>query len=124
MAERIIKKTVTHESDVVADDNVAAVEKSPLHLLERLIWLITGVIMILLGFRFILSLLGANRNNQFADFIYSASQPLVSPFFNLFNYDVIDYGVSRFEIYTLFAMLVYGVIAWLLAYIVSLPARE
>lgn len=124
MAERVVKRTVTRESDVVSDDDVVAVDRSPLYLVERLIWFITGIILLLLSFRFILSLLGANRNNQFADFIYDASHPLVSPFFNLFSYEVIDYGVSRFELYTLFAMLVYGVVAWLLAYMVSLPGRE
>lgn len=124
MAERVVKKTVTHESDVAAGDDVAPVDRSPLYMVERLIWFIAGIILILLTFRFILSLLGANPNNQFADFVYDASNPLVSPFFNLFSYEVIDYGISRFEVYTLFAMLVYGVVAWLLAYMVSLPGRE
>lgn len=123
MAERVIKETTTRERDVAVDDNVVPA-RSPLYLVERLIWFVAGVILLLLTFRFILSLLGANLNNPFADFIYDTSNPLVSPFFNLFDYNVVDYGVSRFELYTLFAMLVYGAVAWLLAYMVTLGYRD
>jgi hypothetical protein len=86
---------------------------------ERIIWYITGVLLVLLAFRFVLSLLGANRGNGFADFIYSASQPFVSPFFSLFSYNY-DYGVARFELYTLVAMAVYAVVAYGLARLVTL----
>jgi hypothetical protein len=75
--------------------------------------------MVLLAFRFVLAALGANPNNGFADFIYSASHPLVAPFFNLFGYNL-DLGVARFEIYTLVAMAVYWVIAWGIARLVTL----
>ena len=81
---------------------------------SRIIWYIAGVLLVLLAFRFVLALLGANPNNQFANFIYSVSHPFVAPFFGLFGYNL-HYGVSRFETYTLVAMLVYLVIAWGLA---------
>lgn len=80
----------------------------------RIIWFIAGAILILLAFRFVLALLGANPANAFANFIYTTSYPFVAPFFGLFSYDR-QYGVSRFEIYTLVAMAVYAVIAWGLA---------
>jgi hypothetical protein len=80
----------------------------------RVIWYIAGVLLVLLAFRFVLALLGANPSNGFANFIYTASHPFVSPFFSLFGYNL-HYGVSRFETYTLVAMLVYAVIAWGLA---------
>lgn len=66
----------------------------------------------LLGFRFVLSLLGANTTNAFADFVYNVSRPFVAPFFSLFSYDNYSYGVSRFEIYTLIAMAIYALVAW------------
>jgi uncharacterized protein YggT (Ycf19 family) len=78
---------------------------------KRIIWFIADVILILLAFRFVLALLGANPSNAFANFIYNVSHPFVAPFFSLFSYKQ-QFGVSRFETYTLVAMLVYLVIAW------------
>lgn len=87
---------------------------------ERVIWFVAGVILILLAFRFVLALLGANPGNGFANFIYDTSHPFVAPFFGLFNYtDPVD-GRGRFELYTLIAMAVYAVIAWGLAWLVTL----
>lgn len=77
---------------------------------SRIVWYVAGILLALLGFRFVLALLGANPLNGFADFIYTVSHPFVEPFFSLFNYHV-HYGASRFEEYTLIAMVVYGLIA-------------
>ena len=78
---------------------------------ERVIWFVAGILLVLLGFRFLLTLLGANTTNGFANFIYSTSHPFVSPFFSLFNYKNYTYGSSRFEVYTLIAMLFYAIVA-------------
>jgi|SRR5579871_3452935 len=91
--------------------------------LANVIWFVFGVLMILLAFRFIFELLGADPNNAFANFIYVTSHPFVAPFFGLFHYSVIQTGVSRFEVYTLVAMLVYGLIAWALASLVTINQR-
>jgi uncharacterized protein YggT (Ycf19 family) len=85
----------------------------------RVIWFIAGILLTLLAFRFVLALLGANPNNAFADFIYTTSHPFVAPFFSLFNYQL-QYGVSRFEIYTLVAMAVYGIVAYGLVRLVTI----
>jgi hypothetical protein len=87
---------------------------------ERIVWFIAGVLIILLGFRFVLALLGANTSNSFANFIYQTSHPFVSPFFSLFNYHYYIYGVSRFEVYTLVAMLFYVLLAWGIAKLVTI----
>jgi cation transport ATPase len=92
-------------------------------LAARIIWYIAGVLLVLLAFRFVLALLGANPNNGFADFIYSASHPFVAPFFGLFGYTN-QIGVSKFEIYTLIAMAVYAVVAWGLAKLVTIDHPE
>lgn len=130
MADQVIRETVTSDGETVSrtkkvstDDREVRANDSR-NLAERVVWFIAGLILILLAFRFILSLLGANRNNAFADFIYSASQPLVDPFFGLFSYNNYDYGVSRFEVYTLFAMLVYAVLAWGISALINLNRRE
>jgi len=103
----------------VEDNDVAYVEPRPANILARIVWYIAGVLLVLLAFRFILALLGANPSNQFANFIYTASHPFVAPFFSLFGYNL-HYGVSRFEIFTLVAMLVYAVIAWGIARLVTI----
>jgi len=106
----------------IDEDNVRTTPQSvaAANTAERVIWYIAGVLQVLLAFRFILALLGANPANQFANFIYSASHPFVAPFFNLFGYDL-RYGVSRFEVFTLVAMLVYAVVAWGLSRLFTLP---
>jgi uncharacterized protein YggT (Ycf19 family) len=124
MSERVekVRETTDREGNVqrtkIVHDGAAETDHRQ-NVAERVIWFIAGVLLVLLGFRFLLSLLGANQSNGFANFIYSASHPFVSPFFSLFSYNT-SYGVSRFEIYTLVAMAVYAVIAWGLAKAVTL----
>lgn len=79
---------------------------------SRIIWLLAGILLILLAFRFVLALLGADPANPFANFIYSVSYPFVAPFFGLFGYHL-TYGVSQVEVFTLVAMAVYAVVAWI-----------
>ncbi len=88
----------------------------------RIVWYIAGVILVLLAARFVFALLGANPNNGLASFIYGVTQPLVSPFFNLFSYNVTD-GASRFESFTLVAMAVYALIAYGIAKLFTLNRR-
>jgi succinate dehydrogenase hydrophobic anchor subunit len=90
------------------------------NVIERIVWFIAGILLVLLGFRFILALLGANTTNSFADFIYKASHPFVAPFFSLFNYKNQVHGISHLEIYTLVAMVVYALIAWGITKLVTL----
>ena len=72
---------------------------------------VVGLLLVVLSLRFLLTLLGANPSNSFANAIYSLSYPFVAPFFSLFNYNL-HYGVSLFEPYTLVAMAVYALVAW------------
>ncbi len=80
----------------------------------RVVWFIAGVLLVILGMRFILALLGANPGSGFVSFIYSLSHPFVAPFFGVFSYDSTGYlrGQSKFEVFTLLAMLIYALIAW------------
>jgi YggT family protein len=86
---------------------------------ERVIWFVAGVIISLLALRFLFALLGANPTNAIANFIYTVSHPFVAPFFNLFNYNYIN-GSSRFEVYTLVAIVIYALIAAGLSRLVTL----
>ena len=80
-----------------------------MNFIGRVLYLIGGLIMTLLGLRFLLTLLGANPGNQFANFIYQTSEPLVRPFFGLFNYEP-SLGQSHLELSTLVALVVYGLL--------------
>ena len=109
-----------------ADESVDPVKPKTEHRMtvaERLVYLIGGIILALLALRFLLSLLGANRTIGFADFIYDASHPFVSPFFGLFNYEE-QFGTSRFEYETLVAIVVYAIIMAIVARLVTIGSRQ
>lgn len=108
----IEKQSISHRS---TDESVVKGEK--------VIYLIYGIIAGLLVIRFVLSLLGANRLNTFADLIYSLTSPLVAPFRGLFNIDT-TYGVSRFDIESLIAIIVYGLIAWIIVKALDLGRKN
>jgi len=89
------------------------------NLAARIVGYTTMVLITLLGVRFILALLGANPNNAFADFILTISRPFVAPFFSLFNYSL-DNGVARFEVFTLVAIAIYGLVGYGIAKLVTI----
>ena len=83
------------------------------------VWFVAGAIMILIGFRFGLMLLGANAGSGFAQFVYGVSHPLVAPFLSLFHTEPI-YGRSIVEVSTLVAFLIYPLIALGVCKLISL----
>lgn len=78
---------------------------------QQIAYILASILEVLLALRIILSLLGANRSNGFAQFIYSITYPFVAPFFGLFG-STFSYGVARLEVETIVAMIVYGLVAW------------
>ncbi len=117
-----------HEEPVRTTETTTDVPVSPaseyrMSVAERVIYLLGGILLGLLAIRFLLSLLGANRNNGFADFIYGVTHPFVSPFFGLFNYRE-QFGVSRFEFETLIAMVVYALVIWAIARLATVGSRQ
>lgn len=126
MADEIreVRETVTTEPTVPVvpaskATTVVASASRPGLKVERIIYFITGALMVLLGARVVLSLLGANRGNAFAELIYGITYPLVAPFFGLFGYEF-EYGVNRLEIETLFAMAVYATVGWGIAKLIRI----
>ncbi len=113
-------RVVDDGPDMVATEPVVV---SRSNLAARVIWFIAGVILTLLAFRFVLVLLGANPANGFANFIYTVSHPFAAPFFGLFGYNL-HYGVSRLELSTLVAMLVYAIVAYGLARLFTITSRD
>jgi uncharacterized membrane protein len=79
-----------------------------------LVYFIFGLLEILLAFRFVFKLLGANPLTGFVDFIYTLSAVFVAPFAGIFNTSLAkgDVTTSIFEPATLVALIVYAVLAW------------
>ncbi len=94
-----------------------------MNFIARIFYFIGGLITALLGLRFLFALLGANPSNGFADFIYRTSEPLVAPFFGLFNYEP-TLGQSHFELSTLVALLVYGIVFGLIGRLLEAGQRR
>lgn len=88
-------------------------------ILKRVVWYIAGVIIALLATRIILLLLGANRENEFVDFVYALSEIFAAPFYGIFNYQP-AYGQSMLELSSLVAIAVYALIAWGIAKLTTL----
>ncbi len=108
----IEKQSVSHSS---TDDSVV---KS-----EKIVYLIYGIIAGLLAIRLVFSLVGVNRLSTFADLIYTVTGPLVAPFRGLFNI-VTTYGVSRLDIESLMAIIVYGLLAFAVAKVLDLGKKN
>ncbi|GAC1391649.1 MAG: hypothetical protein NVSMB46_04910 [Candidatus Saccharimonadales bacterium] len=89
----------------------------------RLVHFIGALIVTILALRFVLSLLGANRSNAFANVIYTVSHPFVVPFFGLFNYRE-QFGVSRFEYETLIAIVVWALVAYGIGKLINIGRRD
>ncbi len=86
------------------------------NLIQRVIGIIFIIIEVLLGFRLILKLLGANAGNIFVKGIYTVTQIFVGLFEGIFS-NATTKGLETkavFEPSTLIAMVVIGIIAWIL----------
>lgn len=114
---------VLHSSEVIHDRDTELEKSHNESVAARVVWYIAGVLLVLLAFRFVFALLGANPANSFANFIYTTSHPFVAPFFGIFSYNV-RYGISRFETYTLVAMAVYALIAYGIAKLITINQSD
>ena len=92
------------------------------------VWYLVGFIEVLLAFRFVLKLLGANPSSGFVDFIYALTGILTAPFDNIFGVTKPEAGdvSSVFEPSILVAAVVYALIGWGIVKLLSLnrPAAE
>jgi len=81
---------------------------------RRVTYYILGILEVLLAFRLVLKLLGANPGSGFVSFIYSISQVFLAPFTAIFRSLATD-GIETkavLEPGTIIAMIVYALIAW------------
>lgn len=91
-------------------DAMSSGSTRPLYRGTQIVWYVLGLVEILLAFRFILKLLGANAEAGFTSFIYMVTGPLAAPFLAVFRISKVQGSI--FEWTTILAMFVYWVIAW------------
>jgi YGGT family len=76
----------------------------------QIVWYVLSVLEVLLAFRFVLKMTGANPGSGFASFIYNATYMFVQPFNTVFRMTRIEGSVLEWT--TLLAMLVYLLVGW------------
>lgn len=92
-------------------------------MIQRAVYFIVGVIVTLLALRVLLLLLGANQGNAFVDFIYTLSGLFAYPFYGIFNYQP-TYGSSTFEISSVVAILIYALVGWGIAKLLTIGSTH
>ena len=81
----------------------------PLYRGTQIVWYVLGLLEVLLAFRFLLKLFGANPAAGFSKFIYGVTYIFAAPFINVFH--ITQVAGSVFEWTTILAMLVYWLVA-------------
>ena len=76
----------------------------------QVIWYILGTIEVVLAFRVLLKLLGANAQSGFTGFIYGVSNPFALPFAGILGITGVSTMILEWS--TLIAMAVYAVVAY------------
>ncbi|MCA9889235.1 MAG: YggT family protein [Anaerolineae bacterium] len=74
---------------------------------SQLLWLLYGIVAILLTFRFVFRLTGADPSS-FVAFIYNITNPLVAPFAGAFA----QTEAAGFDTGAVLAVIVYGLVVW------------
>jgi hypothetical protein len=90
-------------------DSFNSPSTKPLYRVTQVVWYILGIIEVLLAFRFVLKLMGANPEAGFSAFIYGVTLIFAAPFLTVFR--ITKVAGSAFEWTTLLAMFVYWVLA-------------
>jgi hypothetical protein len=81
----------------------------PLYRGTQIVWYVLGLIEVVLVFRFVLKLFGANAAAGFTNIVYNVSYAFAAPFLSVFRVTQVSGNV--FEWTTLLAMLVYWMVA-------------
>lgn len=90
-------------------DSYHSPSTKPLYRGTQIVWYVLGLVEVLLAFRFVLKLLGANAGAGFTALIYNVTYTLAAPFLNVFGITQVVGNV--FEWTTLLAMFVYWALA-------------
>ena len=91
---------------------------SPSMFAHRVVNTVFGIIGFMLTLRFVLILLGANAGAPFVAWVYSVTNGLVAPFSGAFP--SLNFGGFVLDLTTIFAMIGYAIISWLVLRLLSL----
>jgi uncharacterized protein YggT (Ycf19 family) len=110
----VVEREVVREQPAYVNTNTnVAADPGPTSLVKRIVSLLFGVLVVLIGLRILLLLIVANQSNAIVDFIYNVTEPLVAPFRGILSLDTVSPGgASVFDIAALVAL-----IGWLLIYL-------
>lgn len=75
-------------------------------------WLVVGIIEVLVAFRLILQMIGANAGSGFVDLIYTLTFWLVAPFQAIVPNAT--YTGGQIEVASIFALIVYPILGWII----------
>jgi len=107
-------RVINSSEATVLNDTVVVKENEKNFNGGRIVYYILGLLEVLLGFRLIFKLLGANPGSGFVSFIYSISEVFLVPFNAIFR-SAATQGIETealLEPSTIIAMVVYALIAW------------
>ena len=115
MAE-LIKETITTQGNAVNPTVATPVRigATSSQTIEYLVYFLFGALEVLLAFRLILKLTGANIYSAFVGLVYGITGVFILPFEGIFRRGI-SRGVettSVFETSTVVAIIVYAVLAW------------
>lgn len=110
--QQVIKKTTKQTEPQAKGEPPQKVydKKKTIFRSSQIIWYILGFIEVLLAFRIILKILGANQYIGFTNLIYTITAPLMLPFSGILGES--QMGNSIIEWSTIVAAIVYLSVAW------------
>lgn len=117
--QQVIKKTTIRPEPQVNGDPPQSVyeTKKTIFRFNQVIWYILGLIEVLLVFRIVLKVLGANVTG-FTSMMYAITNPLAMPFAGILPASIS--GASVMEWSTIIAAFVYLCLTWGLVYLLDL----
>jgi len=127
MAE-IVKETVLTENNGPKEAVTTETKRvsSNIQTVEYIIYFLLGTLEILLAFRLIFKLAGANLSSGFVNFVYSLTGVFIMPFEGIFRRGVAQglETTSILEPSTIVAMTVYAILVWGIAKLVRILSKE
>lgn len=117
---QVVKKTTKQVEPQVRGEAPQKVyeKKKTILRINQIIWYILSFIEVLLVFRFVLKVLGANQFTGFTSLIYTITAPLALPFSGVVGTSAT--GSSVLEWSTIIAGIVYLCVAWGLVYLLEI----
>lgn len=102
------------------------IQPSTAQLIEQMLFFALGALEVLLAFRFILRMMGANQSSGFVSFIYMVSRVFIMPFEGIFGRAVTQ-GIETtavLEPSTLIAGIVYAIVVWGIVSLIRMLSGE